>query len=240
MRKFILSLAVLLTSLCCFASERVGEFSFSAYYGAASVSAEYVNIVITEAESGAAVNYNGDVNVSNQTLNTKLPVFNWTLYSNTEKNVTVLFAMSPLQAEVDGTYYIPKHTFYIQATSADFDPVLSTEYDLQLDTDYTAEHTIVFSWKQSGDRPYPGNYGGIWGGQEYEHFGQLTTSLDALYQYTDYGTGTNWKSITSDDVALYRSDWSLSGTCKLYVYDADIPSASIEYVSNVNIEITVD
>ncbi len=238
MRRTAFALILILLCLPLFA-ERVGTFDFSAYYELATPGEEYLSLEVFEAETGSAVGYNGYANVTEQDLSSATDVFTWRLSSNTEKQVTLVFAISPLQAEVDSIYYIPKHKFVLSVTGYEFDSILETEYALQIYTDYSV-HNMEFQYKESGDRPYPGNYGNLWKGQDTKYSGQSTKTTLCQYQYTDYGSTSNWRAIDSTLVDLYRSDWVLEGKCTLAVLSADTLSGNVDYVSNINVEVSVE
>ncbi len=235
----LLTILILCLSFSVAFSENIGTFDFSAYYQLSEAGEEYLKIEIFEPVSSDVVGYNGYSDVNGQSVNTAVEVFTWRLSSNTENKVTLVFAFSPLQANVDSMYYIPRHDIDLYMTNYVFDSLLSSEYNLRLSVDW-AHHNIQFKEKASGDRPYPGNYyGGFWKGQEYEYNGQSPKTSVIQYQYTDYGSDSNWRTIDSSVTDLYRSDWAIEGNCKYTIWDMD-SIGDVDYISNVTVDVSVE
>jgi len=238
MRRFLVILLLCLSCSIAF-SENVGTFDFSAYYQLAEAGEEYLKIEIFEPVSSSIVGYNGYSDINGQALDTPLEAFTWRLSSNTEKKITLVFAFSPLQANVDSMYYIPNHDIDFYMTDYVFDPILSSEYNLGFYVDWK-HHNVPFTQKASGDRPYPTDfYGKYWHGQDAEYNGQFPKTSVIQYQYTDYGSESNWRTIDSSVTDLYRSDWAIEGNCTYTIHEMD-SIGNVDYVSNITVDVSVE
>ena len=235
MRRSIVLLLLMILCLPVFA-DRVGQFDFSAYYGTTKVGSEYLKLEIIETESSEYINYNGTVDAIKQDVGSEFEIFKWKLYSNTNKSVKVVFAFSPLQAEVDGLYYIPKHQIYMRVGTAEFYASAKDNYTLQIYRNYGVQDLNFSKLTVAADRPYL-NY--TWKGQEYQYNGQETKTFTFQYQYKLNGT---WTAIDSTVTDLYLTDWVQNGTCGLKIneYTTISGHSNVDYASNVTIDISVD
>ena len=236
----ILFAAILLAISSVFAAD---SFRFNAYYIRNSNN-EYMELQILEDGVHSTLNA-GVVVLTEQGNSEDAVVFRWEVLGNVCTPVAVKFSFTPLQAQLDNTFYIPQHTFKIKLDSnlvasngnaytlpAGYQDTFyinntGANFIIDFDTDAQIGNTI------KGNYPYPAPYNNPANGYVDKNFYQAVT-ISGQIQKWDANT-SSYKDMTKNDS---RVPWLRKGYCELNIRDYSKEDGDFTYVSNVKVEVT--
>lgn len=231
MRKLLLT--ILLISFLCLPVfsdyEEKERFNFTAYYQKQHEE-KYVTLDVYDSRLNSGI-----IMISNQEKPNNEEVFFWEITGNISTRVNLTFWFTPLQAYLNGIYYIPQHTFQLYKSPVNTILNPSTINGHSLKDTFLVKATNKVSFLQAeGDYPYPK-----------EHT-TGTVPSDFYYKILLYGeidiykevNGTN-KWVVLDEAEGEETTWTRSGYCTLTVESYNSDDGDYNYICNVKIEVSM-
>ena len=246
MKKTLTSIAyafIVLTMIC---AQQIGRFDFAAYYNGKEQAPRWTQINIYDGTT--ATQNAGIIQLANPEIDTEQSsefsetVFKWEYSGNYYINSAIKFNFLPLQAYLDGTYYIPEHSFTIHITETEF---INLEYPDVTMTDHIYDNmytryndgiveptsqrpgpqTVEFAEKTDGNYPYPAPYDSK--GLNIELNGSILRAVaeEGGKINSTLPTTSKWAGTT----------WIRRGTCVLTIGDHETEDGEYDYVANITV-----
>ena len=227
-------------------SQQIGRFDFAAYFNGKEQAPRWTQINIYDGTS--ATQNAGIIQLANPEIDPEQSsefsetVFRWEYSGNYYINSSIKFNFLPLQAYVDGHYYIPEHSFTIHITETEF---LNLEYPDVTMSDHVYDNmyrrykdsileptsqrpgpqTVSFAEKTDGNYPYPSPYDSK--GLNIELNGSI---LRAVAE-----EGGSSGSILPETSKWGRTTWIRRGTCVLTIGDHETADGEYDYIANITV-----
>lgn len=233
MRKLLLS--VLLLSIVCLPVfsdyEEKERFNFTAYYQKQH-DEKYVTLDVYDSRLNSGI-----IMISSQEQPNGEKVFSWEISGNISSRVYLAFSFTPLQAYLNGTYYIPAHKFQlVKDTDTIITPTKINNNPLSDNFVVKSKNHIKFE-ESSANYPYPAVYTG-----EVTSYAPKANSNDPYYTIPLYGSiqiKKNGKLYDLDEANGEEATWTRKGYCTLTVYSYDDTDGDFNYISNVKVEVYI-
>ena len=137
MKKIFVIFIVLLISFSLFAYEsRNGYVHINGFFEESETSLIFKVWKENFSSESERIYHSGDIFLDVNPIENEVTIFNWEVSGNKTLNINLTFTITPLQAFMGGTYYIPKHTLKM------YDGVLTKTHN--------------FSTATTGSSSYPG------------------------------------------------------------------------------------